>query len=185
MRYRLRACADYSKEFVECVESFGNAPLAEQRYQQERQLLGFFVSGYAALDSFAYFAYFAAAHLRPSQFPTQLPGHIKSVSCKTTPPLFVRAFPGEDITATLDALINDQAFKDWDGYRNILAHRAAPGRVMYASIGDTTPDTADWKIDLAANLKINASLTPPRLAWLVQTLSGLVMATDTFTKKHF
>lgn len=41
------------------------------------------------------------------------------------------------------------------------------------------------KIGSAANLKIDANLTPPRLAWLVHTLSGLVMAADTFAQKHF
>jgi hypothetical protein len=44
---------------------------------------------------------------------------------------------------------------------------------------------SDWKIGSAANPKIDANLTPPRLAWLVQTLSGLVVAADTFTQKHF
>ena len=186
VRYRLRACADYSEEFTGSVRRFGDSPPADERYGQERQLFGFFVSGYAALDSFCFFLHFTAAHLQPDQFPTQKPGHIKNIGCKTTPALFARAFPGEDITAALDALIDDQTFKDWDGYRNILAHRAAPGRVMYASNGSSAPDpAADWKIDSAANLKIDANLTPPRLAWLVQTLSGLVTAADTFTQKHF
>ena len=186
VRYRLRACADYSKEFTKSVRRFGDSPPPEKRYQQERQLFGFFVSGYAALDSFCFFMYFAAAHLQPSHFPTQLPGHIKGIGCKSTPGAFAKAFPGEDITAALDALINDRTFKDWDGYRNILAHRAAPGRVMYASNESSAPEpAADWKMDPAGSLKIDANLTPPRLAWLVQTLSGLVMAADAFTQKRF
>ena len=186
VRYRLRACSDYSEEFVKCVENFGDLPPPEERYQQERQLFGFFVSGYAAFDSFAYFAYFTAAHLRPSQFPTQLPGHIKSIGCKTIPVPFARVFPGEDISVALNSLLADQMFKDWDDYRNVLAHRAAPGRVMYASVGSSTRDpAADWKMDPAANLKIDASLTAPRLAWLVHTLSDLVVAADSFTQKHF
>jgi hypothetical protein len=185
VRYRLRACADYSEEFTQSVQRFGDSPPADKRYRQERQLFGFFVSGYAALDSFCFFIYFAAVHVQPGHFPTQLPGHIKSIGCKSTPAAFARAFPGEDISAALDALINHSTFKDWDGYRNILAHRAAPGRVMYASIGSSTPDpAADWKIGPAGGLKIDASLTPPRLAWLVHTLSGLVVAADTFTRKH-
>ena len=186
VRYRLRACADYSEEFTRSVQRFGDSPPVDERYQQERQLFGFFVSGYSALDSFCFFMYFAAAHLQPSHFPTQLPGHIKSVGCKSTPAAFAKAFPGEDITAALDALTNDQTFKEWEGYRNILAHRAAPGRMMYVSVGSSASDpAADWKIGSAANLKIDASLTPPRLAWLVHTLSGLVVAADTFTQQHF
>ena len=186
VRYRLRACADYSEEFTQSVQRFGDLPPAGERYQQERQLFGFFLSGYAALDSFCFFLYFAAAHLQPSHFPTQLPGHIKSIDCKNTPRRFATAFPGEDITAALDALIDDQTFKDWDGYRNILTHRAAPGRVIYASVGSSVPDPRrTGRLDPAAALKMDASLTSPRLAWLVHTLADLVVAADTFTQKHF
>jgi hypothetical protein len=186
VRYRLRACADYSKEFTQSIQSCGDSPPPEKRYQQERQLFGFFVSGYAALDSFSFFMYFAAAHLQPSHFQTQLPGQIQSINCKNTAAKFAAAFPGEDITASLNALPADQMFNDWYAYRNILAHREAPGRVMYASIGSSEPDpAADWKMDPAGSLKIDANLTPPRLAWLLQALSGLVMAADTFAQKHF
>ena len=48
VRYRLRACADYSDEFTQSDQSCGASPPPEKRYQQERQLFGFFVSGYAA-----------------------------------------------------------------------------------------------------------------------------------------
>ena len=57
---------------------------------------------------------------------------------------------------------------------------------MYASVGSSVPDpAADWKIDPAAGLKIDSNLTPPRLTWLVHRVTGLVMAADTFTQKHF
>ena len=114
VRYRLRACADYSDEFTQSVQQFGDSPSAEERYQQERLLFGFFVSGYAVLDSFCFFIYFAAAQLQPGHFHTQLPGHIKNISCKSTPAAFAKAFPGEGITTALKALVADQTFKDWD-----------------------------------------------------------------------
>jgi hypothetical protein len=186
VRYRLRACADYSEEFTQSIQCCGDSPALEKRYQQERQLFGFFVSGYAAFDSFCFFMYFAAAHLQPSNFQTQLPGQIQSINCKNASAKFATAFPGEHITASLTALPADQMFNDWYWYRNILAHRAAPGRVMYVSNGSSAPEpAADWNMDPAGSLKIDANLTSPRLAWLVQTLSGLVMAADTFTQKHF
>lgn len=186
VRYRLRACADYSEEFTQSIQSCGGSPPPEQRYQQERQLFGFFVSGYAALDSFCFFLYFAAAYLQPGPFPTQLPGHIQSISCKNTAAKFATAFPGEATTDALNTLLADKIFVEWYGYRNILTHRAAPGRVVHASVGSSVPDpAADWKIGSAANLKIDASLTSPRLAWLLQTLSGLVVAADIFAQKHF
>jgi hypothetical protein len=186
VRYRLLACADYSDEFTQSIQSFGDSPPPERRYLQERQLFGFFVSGYAALDSFSFFMHFAGAYLHPGPFPTQLPGHIQSISCKNTAAKFATAFSGEDIAASLNALTADPMFNEWYGYRNILTHRAAPGRLMHVSVGSSVPDpAADWQIGSAANLKIDANLTPPRLAWLVHTLSGLVMAADTFAQKHF
>jgi hypothetical protein len=123
---------------------------------------------------------------QPGHFHTQKPGHIKGINCKTTQEAFDKAFPGEDITAALNALLADQMFNDWYEYRNILAHRAAPGRGMHVSVGSSTPDpAADWKMDPAGSLKIDVNLTPPRLGWLVQTLSGLVVAADNFTQKYF
>ena len=110
VRYRLRACADYSQEFTQSIQSFGGSPPPEKRYQQERQLFGFFVSGYAALDSFSFFMYFAAAHLQPVPFPTQLPGQIQSINCKNTAAKFATAFPGDGITASLNAMLADQRF---------------------------------------------------------------------------
>jgi hypothetical protein len=186
VRYRLRACADYSDEFTQSIQRFGDSPPPDERYQQERLLFGFFLSGYAVFDSFCFFMYIAAAQLPTGHFPTHQPGHIKSINCKSTPKAFAKAFPNEAMTVALKSLIANQTFKDWDNYRNILAHRSAPVRSIYASFGSSVPDpAADWKIDPAGGLKIDANLTPPRLTWLVHTLTDLVVAADTFARKHF
>lgn len=186
VRYRLRACADYSEEFIECVRRVGDAPPPEDRYQQERQLFGFFVSGISALDSFNFFIYFAAAHLQPAYFPTERPGHTKAIARKPTADAFGKRFPGEVITTALNNLVDDPKLKEWDEFRNVLAHRAAPGRRIYVSFGTSSPDpAAEWKIDPAGNLKIDADLTPPRLEWLATTLAVLAVAADQFAHKHF
>jgi len=186
VRYRLRACVDYSDEFIQCLRLTVDAPAMEDRYQQERQLFGFFVSGLAALDSFNFFIYFTAAHLRPASFPIQTPGNIRSITLTSTARALAQEFSSEAMPTTLNDLLNDPKFTEWALYRNVLAHRAAPGRVVYASIGTRTPNpAADWKIDPAGNLKIDAGLTPPRLTWLITTLTNLVVAADQFTQKHF
>src|SRR6185437_12921839 len=99
VRLRLRACADYSKEFIECVRRTGDAPEPENRYLQERQLFGFFVSGISALDCFCFLLYFAAAQLQPTKFHTQKPGQIQSINRKYTAEAFTRVFPNESITS--------------------------------------------------------------------------------------
>jgi hypothetical protein len=185
--YRLRACVDYSDEFIECLRRTGDAPPIEGRYRQEKQLFGFFVSGLAALDCFSFFLYFAAAHLRPTSFPTQAPGNIKSINFTSTVKGLTREFSGDAITTAMDALLNDPKFTEWSLYRNVLAHRAVPGRVVYlSSVGTRAPTpAADWQIDPVANLKIDAGLTPPRLTWLIAALANLVVAADQFTQKYF
>jgi len=178
VRYRLRACADYCKEFTNSVRDLGDAPVPEDRYLQERQLFGFFVSGLAAVDSFSYLLYFAAAYLQPTAFfLTTTP---RKISLDSTAEAFSKHFPLETVTASLNNLLDDPRFVEWKNARNVLAHRAAPGRVIYAF--DTA--AADWKMP-GLNAKIDDQLMPPRLDWLVGTLAQLVADTDDFTKKYF
>jgi hypothetical protein len=186
IRFRLRACADYSEAFTQSVQKFGDAPPVIERYRQEAFLFDFFVAGFAALDSFSFFMYLTAAQIQPSHFPTQKPGQLKRINCKTTSEAFATAFPNEGITTALKTFITDPKFTEWDNYRGILAHRSAPGRNLFASVGQSSPDpAADWKIDSSGGVKIDVNLTPPRLSWLVSSLSNLIVAADEFTKKHF
>ena len=186
VRFRLRACVEYSEEFVKCVRQVGGGPSMESRYRQERQLFGFFVSGIAALESFIFFIHFAAAHLKPSAFPIQEPSDLRAISPKTTAKAFGKEFPGDALTVALTKLVEDPQFNDWNGVRNVLAHRAAPGRVVYGSMLPNSRGPApDWKIDPAAPIKIDENLTPPRLQWLVSALADLVSAADPFTRKYF
>ncbi len=186
VRFRLRACAEYSEQFTQSIQKFGDAPPITERYRQELMLFGFFVSGFAVLDSFSFFLYFAAAQLQPVHFPTQKPGQIKGISCKSTSDAFATAFPNEAITTALNHLIADPQFQEWGNYRNILAHRSAPGRNLFSSVGLSSPNpAADWKIDSSGSVKIDVNLTPPRLSWLVSSLNDLIVAADEFTQKHF
>lgn len=140
IRFRLRACADYSEAFTQSLQNFGDAPPVIERFRQEAFLFGFFVSGLAALDSFSFLMYLAAAQIQPSNFPTQKPGQIKRINCKTTSGDFATAFPNDAITIALRTLVTDPHFSEWDNYRNILAHRSAPGRKFFVSVGQSSPD---------------------------------------------
>ena len=88
VRHRLKACADYSEEFTHSINTFGDSPPLIERYQQERSLFGFFVSGYSVLDSFSFFMHTAAAQIDPTNFPMQKPGHLKGISFKAAPKVF-------------------------------------------------------------------------------------------------
>jgi hypothetical protein len=186
VRFRLRACVEYSEEFVNCVRQVGGGPSMESRYRQERQLFGFFVSGIAALESFNFFIHFAAAQLKPSAFPIQKPEDIRAITRRATAEGFTTEFPGDALTVALNNLAKDPKLKEWLRVRNALAHRTAPGRVVYGSMNPNSRAPApDWKIDPAGPIKIDENLTPLRLQWLVATLADLVSAADPFTRKYF
>ena len=186
MRFRLRACADYAAGFTQSVQKFADAPSVEERYKQETFLFAFFVSGTAVLDSFSMLMYVAAAQIRPVEFPMQKPGQIKRINCRTAADQFQRAFPNEPLTTALKDLVADPCFEEWDTFRNVLAHRAAPRRDLFMSAGGSAPDpAAGWRIDPQGTVKIDVNLTPSRLAWLVGWVAALLAAADQFTQKHF
>jgi hypothetical protein len=184
MRFRLRACADYAAGFTQSVQKFGDAPPVEERYKQETFLFTFFVSGTAVLDSLSMLIYIAAAQIRPSEFPMQK-RQIKGINCKSVAAHLERAFPSEALTLALKQLIIDPRFHEWSEFRNVLAHRAVPGRTLYLSTGGSASDKpADWRVD-TTGVKIDENLAPPRLAWLVGRLATLLAAADEFTTNHF
>jgi hypothetical protein len=182
--YRVRAAADYSKAFCRSLQRYGDAPLLLQRYQQERQLFGFLVSGFAALDSFHFQLFFIGAHLESAKFPTQTQKNLQNISITTTVKAFNFVFPGEPITASPKMVPTHATFKEWKEWRNIVAHRSAPGRVVHGS-SFNPPPPSNWKIGEPSRIKIDSNLTPPRLAWLIDTLNDLINAADQFTQKYF
>src|SRR5258707_82886 len=63
--YRYRAATEYADDYLSTL----SAPdLNENRYSQEKALLGFFVSGLAAVESFYFGVYFIGAHVQPAAF---------------------------------------------------------------------------------------------------------------------
>jgi hypothetical protein len=187
VRFRLRACVEYSEDFVKCVRKVGGGPAVEERYRQEKQLFGFFVSGIAALESLNFFLHFAAAHLKPAAFPIRTPEEVRAISRKATMEAFGKEFPGDALSVALSKLAKDPALKEWVAVRNVLADRTVPGRVVYAAGGSAcrAVPAPDWKIDPAGSIKIEENLTPTRLQWLVGTLADLVLAADPFTRRYF
>jgi len=199
--FRLRAAADYSEEFSRSLRRYGDAPALARRYQQERQLFGFFVSGLAALESFHYFLFFAGAELEPDSFRTLEEKALRAINRKSTTEAYGKAFPAEPITTALKQLNGNHfnepaaALHEWEIFRNTLMHRSAPGRLIYMSwrdavrlpvFGDASPadPAAQWKIR-AVQVKIDANLTPLRLRWLLDTFVGLINAVDQFAQKYF
>jgi hypothetical protein len=51
--YRFITCAEHDDAFTASVRAYGNSPIQPHRFDQEKELFGFFVTGQAALESFA------------------------------------------------------------------------------------------------------------------------------------
>lgn len=173
--YRFISCAQHDEAFTASVSAHGNSPAQPHRFNQEKELFGFFVTGLAALESFCYGAYAFAAMARPQDFDL---AQLWMIDPKRTEAQFSIAFPTEALTNALTALIADPDFQRWKDIRNVLAHRVAPGRQFFA--GGPQDSLALWQNGIA----INATTTSSRRSWLGGTLRGLLEAADVFTAKH-
>jgi hypothetical protein len=185
IRYRFRACADYSGSWTNSFRMHGDAPPMPERYHQDHTLYGFFLSGQSVLDSFSFFLYFLASTLNQAHFPTNDPNQYWKINCKFIADKFEAAYPEEEITVALLALVTNHEFKQWSIFRNILAHRAAPGRKlnMGSNPGSLIPPST-WNIDPSGETFFDDTLTEFRLAWLLDTLVAMLDATEQFASKQ-
>ncbi len=92
--YRFRGCARYSDSFTASVEAHGSAPPHEIRADQEDDLFGFFTSGLACLESFAYAMHALGSALDTSAFPMTTEREKKLVSIDLTSQRFDGRFGG-------------------------------------------------------------------------------------------
>ena len=182
IRYRLVACADYDKDFRESLQRFGDAPPLQERARQEQYLFGFFTSGLATLESFHYGMYFADAAIHGgAPFYTDKPGHLQGINRKSTTEAFNSVFPSESLTKALTALGHDPICLEWDAIRNVLAHRAAPGRnISLALCENATPVLGGATWLAPGSPRIDAALTATKLKWLVGTMGNLLQTAAEF-----
>jgi hypothetical protein len=111
--------------------------------------------------------------VQPATFPM---GNLRDLTPEKTGTRLRSAFVGESLQTEICQLTSDPDFKHWKEVRNILAHRAAPGRQF--SIG-SEDDTTKW-----LGIAVDASTTAYRRKWLAARLRDLVIAADAFTASH-
>ena len=180
--YRYLAVIEYSEAFTRSIIEHGTAPGPVERYRQERDLFGFFGNGVSALEAFFYGLFAIGGILSPNHFPMATAEDQQRVSAGSTRGAYAKAFPGDPILAALDAVSKDAAYHEWRDVRNILTHRAAPGRRMYVGIPESQPLPAEWKI---LNIPLNQDTTETRKRQLSQLLSSMLDAARTFVTARF
>lgn len=179
LTHRFRACAEYDESFAEFFERYGGSPQALERHAQERDLYGFFVSGLSVIESFTYGLFAIASMLRSDRFPIQTDDEKRRINPQMVRDKFASVFPGEPVTEELSALMADHTFGEWKDYRNMLAHRGAPGRKISVTIAE--PSGAEHRTSAWRNATLDERFTAVRRSWLAGTLGSLLAATADFT----
>jgi len=183
LAYRFRACADHATAFTQSMKRAGKVPPPNERYVQERELFGFFVTGVAAIDSLCYSLFAIGAMLNLKEFTLSEPRQLKAITPRKTTEQFAHVFPTEVITTTLADLLHDAQYAEWWTIRNILAHRAAPSRHVTQSLPPQPFD--EHVLWIEGTIPLDPATTSTRRAWLATTVHQLLTATDAFTTNHF
>lgn len=173
LRYRYLACSEHDRDFTALIRKQHTDP---DRYGEERALYGFFVTGQSAIESLFYGLYALASVLRSDKFPIrdQDPRNIK---WDHTAQRFGSSFPGEALTGALTELAGSTEFEDWRKQRNILAHRATPGRGIY--IGGPKDGVIEW-----SDIELDQETTASRRRWLSTAIGNILRSADSFTAEH-
>lgn len=182
LAYRYRAVIEHGDAFTALIVSHGASPPAEIRCQQEQSLFDFFSAGFSALDSLFYAAFALGTCIDPAAFPLATDKERRRVSPDRTVNAYRERFPTGQPLLAIQELANSSAFTGWRDVRNILTHRAAPGRTFYVSVGsdDETPvDT--WK---PFDIPLDYRLTADRRAALSSLLQSPMTALAELAEAH-
>jgi hypothetical protein len=174
--YRYSACAEHDDAFTVSYKAHGQPPHPE-RFQQEKHLFGFFVTGLSAFECFAYAVYWQGSWHDTAAFPLN---KLRDITFPNTVAKYAKRFSGEPLTTAMEAVVASDKWKEWGEVRNVLAHRAHPGRTIYATMGGETEKKTDW-ID---GIVIDDDTTKTRRDWLSSQIKGLLQALDTFVDAH-
>lgn len=169
--YRLLACKEHSDAYTLSIARAGSAPGPEQRYLQDRELYGFFVSGISVIESYFYSLYMKGALIFPNDFP------FDNKTVRDVYPLDViktyrkvkKEYHGQLLTHGRRVLRN-KICKEWNYIRNVLIHRSAPGRNLYS-----TNAISEWKIN---NISLDGDTTNARYSWLANEIGQFIAETN-------
>jgi hypothetical protein len=180
--YRFMAMTEYERAFSDSIAVVGASPSPLHREEQERALFGFFSSGFSVFESTFYALFSMGAFLSGQYFPIATQKDQQRISPATTAASLAKAFSNDPLMPVVTAILLDPAYLEWREIRNILTHRAAPGRTFFVGIGgdDELPD--QWKIK---NIPLDKSMAPKRREELSRLLSVLIGDIEAFTERHF
>jgi hypothetical protein len=158
-------------------------PEPDEHVRQDQLLFEFFASALSSLECLAFGLCAIGEHLRPNAFPVRAkPSLIKFDFAAQA---FSAEFPGDALAQALAAVDGSSEMKDLRETRNILTHRAAPGRTYSETL--TTSPTGDTS-SIGPTTWLGAVLAPrttsdPR-GWTAKTLTEILDAAKLFVDRE-
>ena len=177
LAYRFHGAVDAGAIFQKSLKDFGSHPAPHQRYQQEKALFNFFSNGFAAFEAMFYGVFTVGSFINPSAFPLTTPKERQRISPAHTADAFKRAFPNDPILDAFANLLADPSYQRWRDMRNVLTHRAAPGRRVFVGIGTDDAPPVEWKLN---DQPLNDLLVPEYQRELAHLISDVVLAAEKF-----
>jgi hypothetical protein len=177
LAYRFHGAVEAGAKFQKSLRDSGAHPLPQQRFQQEEALFNFFSNGFAAFEALFYGLFAIGSFIDPGAFRLETQKEQQRVSPSHAHETFKRAFVSDPILSAFANLFSDPAYQRWRDMRNVLTHRAAPGRRMYVGIGRNDAPPVEWKLN---GLPLDAALVPSHQSELASLIADVLSASATF-----
>lgn len=178
--YRFRALHDYSAEFTKALAKTPEDH--ESIYQAGNALYGYFATAYSAVDCCAYWLYSLGAAKWPASFALlQQPTNERNITIRSAVKSYESVSAGTTVPRLLKSAVDSVEYKRIRDVRNVLGHRAHPGRLISLSISfggppSATPDPPATMNIHGQTLALAPATLEPFRNWLAKTLHKLLKA---------
>jgi hypothetical protein len=177
MSYRFKALGEYDDRFTASINAHGSGPAQPIRYEQERDLFGFFSNAFSVFDTFCFSLFAIGALTGAGYFPLATADDERKVTWNTMKRGYNLSFPGDPILATINAIEADPAFTEIRDARNMFTHRATPPRHHKLTVG--TPSPSETTI-ARINIVVDATTTSSRRHDIARLLQSGLRAAEIF-----
>jgi hypothetical protein len=181
LAYRFLAVTEYEAALTGSLAKAGTSPTPTERYRQERDLFGFFSNGFSIFEAVFYGLFSLGAFLSATSFPLSTAKDQQRISPSSTATAMANAFPGDPLQQVIIRVSSDPAYVECREVRNVLTHRAAPGRTFFVGIGGDDVLADQWKIK---GIPLDAKMAATRRIDLARLLCEMMQGIDQFAQSH-
>lgn len=165
---RFMAMTEYEQSLS---TSLGKSSTPYDRYREDRDLYGFFCNGYSVLEATFYAIFSIGSLISPACFPMASDTDKRRIALDATKKAAGKAFPGDPLQNALGTVALDAGYGDWRDIRNVLSHRASPGRsISFSNVPEVNPPDT-W---LLKSLPLDPATVAAKRAELAGLLTPLM-----------